>query len=89
MKKIGVEEGLKNVSDYLRSQGYSVQDLSPSIENNSSKLNGLDAIVTSDLNTNMLGFFDPETKIPVINASGMTAEDVKREIDEKSANLNK
>lgn len=83
MKTIGVEKGLKNVADYLTKEGYSVQILSESIENNSSKLNGIDAIVTADYNTDMLGFSNTETKAPVINASGLTPEEIKSRIDKE------
>lgn len=83
MKRIGVEKGLTNVADYLTKEGYSVQTLSESIESNASKLQGLDVIVTADYNSDMLGISDTETKVPVINASGLTAEEVKNRIDQE------
>ncbi len=84
MRKIGVEKSLSNVADYLTEQGYSVQILGESIDNNISKLDQFDAIVTSDYNTNMLGYSDPETKVPIINASGLTPEEVKCRVDRAS-----
>lgn len=83
MKTIGVEKGLKNVADFLTKEGYSVQILSESIESNSSKLNGVDAIVTADYNTDMLGYSNTETKAPVINASGLTPQEIKNRIDKE------
>ncbi|QAT39753.1 YkuS family protein [Clostridium sp. JN-9] len=83
MKKIGVEKGLSMIADYLRSNGYSVETLGETLENNISKYENLDAIVTADYNTNMMGFSDTSTKVPVINASGLTAEEVKKSIDNK------
>lgn len=83
MMKIGVEEGLTNVADYLKNQGYSVEVLGRNIESNISKCKTFDAIVTSDYNTNMMGICDTSTKIPVINASGLTGEEVKSMLQQK------
>ncbi|WP_027623346.1 YkuS family protein [Clostridium lundense] len=83
MKTIGVEKGLKNVADFLTKEGYSVQILSESIESNLSKLNSMDAIVTADYNTDMLGYSNTETKAPVINASGLTPQEIKNRIDKE------
>ncbi|MDF2881595.1 MAG: hypothetical protein K0R54_2152 [Clostridiaceae bacterium] len=84
MKKIGVEKGISMIADYLSSQGYSVETLGETFENNASKYGNLDAIVTADYNTDMMGFSDTSTKIPVINASGLTPEEVKNRIDQKT-----
>ncbi len=84
MKKIGVEKGLTNVADYLKNQGYNVEILSENIENNIAKYDNLDVIVTADYNSNMMGFSDTSTNIPVITASGLTAEEVKNMIDQKT-----
>ncbi|HEY9062789.1 MAG TPA: YkuS family protein [Pseudobacteroides sp.] len=85
MKNIGVEKGLTNVADYLKNQGYTVQILSENIENNIAKYDNLDVIIAADYNTNMMGFADTSTKIPVISASGLTAEEVKNMIDQKTS----
>lgn len=79
---IGVEKGLRNVVDYLMKEGYYVEILSEGMESNVSKLDGLDAIVIADYNTDMLGYSDTETKSPVINASGLTPEEIKNRIDQ-------
>ncbi|PJI06826.1 MULTISPECIES: YkuS family protein [Clostridium] len=83
MKRIGVEEGLSNVADYLKTQGYSIETLGGNLQNNACKCKNLDAIVTSDINTDMMGISDVSTEIPVINASGLTAEEVKDMIEQK------
>lgn len=83
MNKIGVEKGLSNIANYLNSQGFSVEILSDDTVINTSKYNNLDVIVTSGLNSNMLGIHDTSTKIPVINADGMTQEEVKSEIQQR------
>jgi galactitol-specific phosphotransferase system IIB component len=84
MKKIGVEIGLSMIADYLSNQGYQVQMLSEGMENNVSKFQNLDAIVVSDMNSDMMGNSDTSTKVPVINASGITQEEVKKLIDSKA-----
>jgi galactitol-specific phosphotransferase system IIB component len=84
VKKVGIEKGLKDIADYLTNQGYSVQELSESIENNTSKYDGLDAIITADYNTDMMGYSDTQTKVPVINANGLTPQEIKNMIDQKT-----
>lgn len=83
MKKIGVEKGLSNVAGYLIKEGYTVEALSESIDDNIPKLKDLDAIVTAGYNTDMLGISDTETKAPVINAKGLTPEEVKSSIEQR------
>lgn len=83
MRKIGVEKGLSNVVDYLTNEGYTVEVLSESIDNNISKLGSLDAIVTAGYNTDMLGISDTETNAPVINAKGLSPQEVKSILDKR------
>ena len=85
MKKIGVEKGLDNVEEFLTNEGYSVQMLSESIDDNISKLDGLDAIVAAGYNTNMLGYSDTETRAPVVNASGLSPQEVKDMLDRQTS----
>jgi galactitol-specific phosphotransferase system IIB component len=84
MKKIGVEKGLSMIADFLSNQGYSVQLLDENFQNNIAKADNLDAIITADYNTDMMGFSDTSTKVPVINASGLTPEEIKNMIDQKT-----
>lgn len=83
MKKIGVEKGLSNIADYLSHEGYKVEVLDESIDKNIHKLKELDAIVTAGYNTNMLGISDTSTKAPVVNAKGLTPEEVKAQIEQR------
>ena len=85
MKKIGVEKGLDNVAEFLTNEGYSVQMLSESIDDNISKLDGLDAIVAAGYNTNMLGYSDTETRAPVVNARGLSPQEVKDMLDRQTS----
>jgi hypothetical protein len=82
MKKIGVQKGLTNISEHLTRNGYSVHEIGESLDN-SAVFHGLDAIVTTDYNTDMMGFSDAATRIPVINASGLSAEDVKNLVNQR------
>ena len=84
MKKIGVEKGLSMVADYLTNQGFSVQTLSENLENNAQNLDNLDAVIVSDLNSDMMGFGDTTSRVPVINASGLTPEEVRDLVDRKT-----
>ncbi|MCT4621279.1 MAG: YkuS family protein [Marinisporobacter sp.] len=76
MRKIAVERSLENVKNYLNTNGYEVTDL----ESAKSNLKGFDAIVVSGQNSNLLGMQDTNTRASVINATGMTPEDVQKQI---------
>lgn len=84
MKKIGIEKGLSTIADYLNSEGYSVEILGEDLQSNVTKCDNLDVIVTADYNTNMMGFSATSTKVPIINASGLTPEEIKNMIDQKT-----
>lgn len=81
MKKIGVEKGLANVASHLIRNGYTVEMLSGSIDDNMEKLSGYDCIVSSGVNTDMLGISDTATKAPVINAKGLSPTEVMDRIN--------
>lgn len=84
MKKICIEKGLSTVADYLSAEGYSVETLGEDLKSNVSKCNSCDVIVTADYNTNMMGFSDTSTNVPIINASGLTGEEIKDMIEQKT-----
>lgn len=84
MKKIGVEKGLNTIADYLSSEGYSVEILGEDLQSSIEKCDDLDVIVSADYNTNMMGISDTSTKVPIINASGLTEEEIKNMIEHKT-----
>lgn len=76
MKKVAVEKSLQNVKNYLNNKGFDVSDL----ESGTTNLKNFDAIVVSGQNSNLLGMHDTSTKASVINAKGMTVEDVYKQL---------
>lgn len=80
MKNIGVQKGLSTLIDYLSRQGYSVKELGENVQNDAQS-GQFDAIVLADYNTDVFGYCDTCTEVPVINASGLTEEEVKKQLD--------
>ncbi|KGG80790.1 YkuS family protein [Caloranaerobacter azorensis] len=71
-KKIAVEDGLKNMRDFLSSRGYDVENLS----NTKNNLDSYDAVIVSGQDSNFMGMYDSVTKKPVIDATGKSPQDV-------------
>jgi hypothetical protein len=73
--KIAVEPDLTPIKDYLSGKGYKVESID--LNDKSPKyLNSFDAFVVTGLNTDFLGVNDTKTKAMVINADGLSPEDV-------------
>lgn len=83
MKKIGIEEGLSNVTNFLISEGYSVQTMKGP-EDEDVSLKSLDAIIISGLDTDTIGYSDVRTKAQIINADGLTPQEVKNMIERQN-----
>ncbi|KYH29001.1 MULTISPECIES: YkuS family protein [Clostridium] len=81
MKKIAIERELSNIGNFLKNEGYNVQELDTNMKYNSSELDKFDAVVLSGLSEDVMGFQDTLTSTPIINAEGMTIEQIKEEID--------
>jgi Uncharacterised protein family (UPF0180). len=78
--KIAVENELTPVKDYLSGKGYSVDCID--FHNQSpAKLKNYDAIVVTGLNSDYLGNQATKTSAVVINADGMTPEDIAKELE--------
>lgn len=75
-KIIAVDDKLINVRQALRDEGYQIADLSQSLETAA-------AIVVSGMDDNLVGQQDIKTKVPIIDATGRTADEVVREVSEK------
>ncbi|MFZ5945018.1 MAG: YkuS family protein [Bacillota bacterium] len=72
--QVAVESGLENVSQALQNAGFNVVNL----EN--SKMQNVQCIVVSGVDDNVLGIETAQTKAPVINAQGLTAQEVVKQV---------
>ncbi|WP_243385372.1 YkuS family protein [Bacillus kexueae] len=78
MPKIGVEETLSDVTSLLQQKGYDVVPLK-----NEEDAKGCECCVISGQDENVMGMQNAATSGPVINASGMTAEEVCQQIENR------
>jgi hypothetical protein len=80
--KIAIEQDLTPVKYYLSKKGYDVECIDFNGQPKA-KLQNYDAIVVTGLNSNVLGIQDTKTSAVVINADGLTPEEVVKEIDSR------
>ncbi len=78
MAKIGVEQSLTDVQEALQSRGYDVVQLKQ--ENDAQ---GCDCCVITGQDENVMGIQNVVTQGSVINASGLTAEEVCQRVENK------
>ncbi|WP_409298422.1 YkuS family protein [Peribacillus sp. SCS-26] len=76
MAKIGVEQSLTSVSEALRGRGHEVIELKQE-----SDAAGCDACVITGLDSNVMGMADVSIQGSVIEANGLTAEEVCSHIE--------
>lgn len=77
MKTIGIQKELSTIRDYLQDQGYKVYEVDTTNITSTITLKSFDALVVNGANDNIMGLDDTATKIPVINADGLTPVDVE------------
>ena len=77
-KRIAVEQGLTPIREHLQQNGYEVVDL-----NHAKAATQCDCCVISGSDENLMGMQDIVTDAPVINAHGMTPEEVQQQIQER------
>lgn len=77
MPKVAVEGALTPVAQMLQQNGYDVVQLS---EN---ELNQVDCVVISGGDQNVMGIQDRATKAQIVNAEGLTAEQVVQQVQQK------
>jgi hypothetical protein len=82
MSKIGVEQSLTNVQDVLRAKGYDIVELKQE-----SDAQGLDCCVITGLDKNVMGMENTSIKGSVIDAHGLTADEICQQVDEKMNQL--
>ena len=78
MKKIAVEQSLTNVSETLREKDYDVVDLT-----SASDAENCSCCVVSGIDSNVMGMQDISTKAPVIEASGLSADEVCSQVESR------
>lgn len=83
MKKVAVQKGLSPIKSYLQNSGYSVKEFDSKEKAADNYLNKFDAVVVTGENENIMGIEDAATSASIINADGMTPEDIKNKIERK------
>ncbi len=78
MTKIGVEQSLTNIQQALRDKGYEVVDLKQETD-----AAGCACCVVTGLDSNVMGIADTSTQASVIDADGMTAEEVCTQVENR------
>jgi len=81
--KVAIESSLSPVRDYLSSQGCQVVSLEAAGLQSLSG-NAYSAVVISGADKNVMGIQDIEADCPVINALGMTPEQVHQRIQSET-----
>lgn len=74
-KKVAIESDLQNVKDLFTKEGYIVDEID---ENQAEKISGKDyeAIIVSGGSINFLGNENTSTSSPVINAEGLSPQEI-------------
>ncbi|MCX7748425.1 MAG: YkuS family protein [Clostridia bacterium] len=78
-QKIAIEANLTPIKDYLSNKGFQVEsvDISPNSAKEAKQgFDKYDAFVVTGLNSNFLGIQDTTTKAVVIDATGLTPDEV-------------
>ncbi|MCQ6275489.1 YkuS family protein [Bacillus sp. V3B] len=78
MQKVGVEGSLTNIQQALRDKGYDFVEL-----NNGTNIQNMDCCVVSGLDADVMGMQDALSKGSVIEASGLSADEVIKRIENK------
>ncbi len=83
MVKVAVSPLLSNVKEYLQAQGVDVVDFDDNDITRFGFAGDLGAIVVSGGDIDMLGIQDTNLAVPVINASGLTEDEISQEIQDR------
>ncbi|SHI44903.1 YkuS family protein [Lutispora thermophila] len=78
--KVGVEPSLSNVKRYLEENDINVKEFDSKKMSSAWNMNRYDAVVVSGADINIMGIQDVVGKAKVIDASGMTPEEVYNQI---------
>ncbi|KKK37796.1 hypothetical protein WQ57_11500 [Mesobacillus campisalis] len=78
MARVGVEQSLTNVSEALREKGYDVIELRQETD-----AQGCDFCVVTGIDSNIMGMQDTVTQGSVIEANGLSADEVCRQVEQR------
>jgi hypothetical protein len=78
LTKIGVEQSLTNIQQALREKGYDVVELKQETD-----ANGCSCCVVTGLDSNVMGIHDAMTKGSVIDATGLSADEVCQQVESR------
>ncbi|NLM44588.1 MAG: YkuS family protein [Clostridiales bacterium] len=78
--KVGIESNLSNVRKYLEENNINVKEFDSKKMGSSWTMNRYDAVVVSGSDINIMGIQDVVGKAKVIDASGMTPQEIYNEI---------
>ncbi len=78
MAKIGVEQSLTNIQQALREKGYDVVE-----RKQESDAQNCDCCVVTGMDSNVMGMQDTYTKGSVIDANGMSADEVCQQVESR------
>lgn len=81
-RNVAVERNLAPVKDFLSGKGYNVESIDFNREY-TKEMEKYDAVVVTGMNKNFLGMENTVTKAVVIEAKGLTAEQVYNEIEKR------
>jgi hypothetical protein len=82
--RVAVQDGLENVERALREQGFEVTNMQ------TAGLTDVCAIVVTGMHDRIMGITDlPDQAAPVIQAAGLTADEVVRIVQDRAAAKNK
>lgn len=79
LQRIAVEQSLNRFAQVLQDNGYEVVQLDPLSESGAELINCA-AVVVSGMDRNMLGRQDIQTAAPVIDATGLTSDQLLEEV---------
>jgi galactitol-specific phosphotransferase system IIB component len=80
--KIAIEPTLTPIKDYLTDKGFTVECVNLN-KQNTTNMNAYDAFVVSGMNANVMDIQQTQTKAIVINADGLTPEEVAKQLGGK------
>lgn len=78
LAKIGVEQSLTDVQQALREKGYDIVELKQEQD-----AQGCDCCVITGLDSNVMGMSDTTTKASVIEANGLTADEICQQVEKR------